>query len=185
MRMPVLNTERLCLRPFSVADYPACDRLFQEVWRTDARREWIEWASRNPRELENLHQPPYGDRAIVLRESSAIIGSAGLVPSFGPFCTLPGFDREADSVAARRHTPEIGLFWMLSPKHRGKGYATEAAQALIDFAFTEMNARRLVATTEYDNLASLAVMRRLNMRIERNPHLTPEWFQAVGVLFNT
>lgn len=182
--MPDLNTERLCLRPFSVGDFPACDRLFQEVWRTEARREWIEWVSRNSHELENLYQPPFGDRAITLRESGVIIGSAGLVPSFGPFGTLPGFDVEPESAAARRYTPEIGLFWMLSPEFRGKGYATEATRALIDFAFTEMNVRRIVATTEYDNFPSLAVMRRLKMRIERNPHPTPEWFQMVGVLQN-
>ena len=182
MKMPVLTTERLCLRPFSVADFPACDRLFQEVWRTEAQREWMEWVSRNSSELENLHQPPYGDRALVLRESGAIIGSAGLTPAFGPFGMLPGFGGEPDSEAAQRNTPEIGLFWMLSPKHRGKGYATEAARALISFAFADMNVRRIVATTEYDNLASVAVMKRLNMRIVRNPHPTPEWFQIVGVL---
>src|SRR4051812_1559936 len=45
-------------------------------------------------------------------------------------------------------------------------------------------ARRIVAATEHDNLASIGVMRRLGMRIERNPDPEPHWFQTVGVLFN-
>ena len=32
--------------------------------------------------------------------------------------------------------PEVG--WTLSPDHRGRGYATEAARASVEFAFTEL-----------------------------------------------
>jgi RimJ/RimL family protein N-acetyltransferase len=39
-----------------------------------------------------------------------------------------------------------------------------------------------VATTEHDNLGSIAVMRKLGMRIETNPEGEPEWFQTVGIL---
>lgn len=38
--------------------------------------------------------------------------------------------------------------------------------------------------TEYDNLASQAVMRKLGMRLERNPLLEPRWLQVVGILEN-
>ena len=41
---------------------------------------------------------------------------------------------------------------------------------------------RIVATTSYDNLASIAVMRKLSMRIERNPLPDPPWLQVVGML---
>jgi hypothetical protein len=41
---------------------------------------------------------------------------------------------------------------------------------------------RILAGTEYDNAASIAVMRRFPMRIERNLHPVPEWFQIHGVL---
>ena len=44
---------------------------------------------------------------------------------------------------------------------------------------------RIVATTELDNAASIAVMRRLGMRIERNPYSQPERFQIVGILEET
>jgi RimJ/RimL family protein N-acetyltransferase len=56
--------------------------------------------------------------------------------------------------------------------------------ALVRHAFDEIGLARLVATTEFANEASLAVMRRLGMRIERNPLPEPAWFQAVGVIRN-
>jgi RimJ/RimL family protein N-acetyltransferase len=76
----------------------------------------------------------------------------------------------------------MGLYWALAPAHRGNGYATEAARALIDHAFGALNLARIVATTERSNTASRAVMRRLGMRVEENPLPEPEWFQVVGWL---
>ena len=70
-------------------------------------------------------------------------------------------------------TPEVGLFWAIDAAYRRQGYASEAAQALIDFAFNEMRLGRIIATTETDNLASQAVMRKLGMRICHNPLPTP------------
>jgi RimJ/RimL family protein N-acetyltransferase len=39
----------------------------------------------------------------------------------------------------------------------------------------------VVATTEHSNAASIGVMRRLGMDVQRNPDAQPEWFQTVGV----
>jgi RimJ/RimL family protein N-acetyltransferase len=43
---------------------------------------------------------------------------------------------------------------------------------------------RIVATTHDDNDASIRVMRKLGMLIERNPYPDPPWLQVVGVLEN-
>jgi RimJ/RimL family protein N-acetyltransferase len=184
MEMPVLETERLRIRPFGASDLRACDALFRSLGYGPARREWLEWASRNAGELANQHQPPYGDRALLLKETDELVGSVGMVPAFGPFGLLPGFDVNPDSPEARRNIPEFGLYWALAPEHRGNGYATEAARALIDFAFRTLNLRRIVAMTEHENATSIAVMRRLGMRVERSPHPEPVWFQTVGILEN-
>jgi RimJ/RimL family protein N-acetyltransferase len=45
-----------------------------------------------------------------------------------------------------------------------------------------MNLGRIIATTEYGNERSVAVMRKLGMTILRNPSREPEWFQIVGLL---
>ena len=62
---------------------------------------------------------------------------------------------------------------------------SKAAGALIAYAFTTLRLRRVVATASDGNAASIGVMRRLGMRVERNPHPQPPWLQTVGVLENT
>lgn len=54
------------------------------------------------------------------------------------------------------------LAWMLHREHRGRGYATEAARALIDFART-LGLARIFAVTDPANAASLRVMQRLGL----------------------
>ena len=79
-------------------------------------------------------------------------------------------------------TVEVGLYWSVVPEQQRRGYATEAASALVDYAFETLRLARILATTDYDNSASIGVMRKLGMRIERNPLPEPEWLQIVGVL---
>jgi len=55
-------------------------------------------------------------------------------------------------------------------------------RAVVDYAFDRLRLKRIIATTAYDNLASIGVMRKLGMRIERNPLPEPRWLQVVGVL---
>lgn len=52
---------------------------------------------------------------------------------------------------------------------------------MLRFGFDVLNLARVVASTEYDNVASIGVMRRLGMRIERNPLPDPYYLQVVGV----
>ncbi|MFL5588380.1 MAG: GNAT family N-acetyltransferase, partial [Ktedonobacteraceae bacterium] len=86
--------------------------------------------------------------------------------------------------ATHLNSPEFGLFYAFSPAYQRQGYATEATRALIEFAFTQLNLRRIVATTTYENAASMAVMRKVGMQIEKNPYPDPSWFQVVGFLEN-
>lgn len=172
MRVPPLETPRLIVRELGAADRPAVERLLEAD-----RRRWLEWTQLGYEQLAELHQPPYGERAIELRASGEVIGLVGLVPSLGPFGLLPSWPQPG-----ALHRPEVGLYWIVAPEQRGRGVASEAAAALIAHAFSELRLARVVATTEHANLASIGVMRRLGMRIERNPGREPEWFQTVGVL---
>jgi len=171
----VLKTERLRVRPLTPQDADAVRRV-----SGDSPPGWLEWTAASYGQLEALRQPPYGERAICLRDGGELVGMVGVVPSMGPFAQLPGFGGAVGP--ADRLRPEVGLYWALAPEHRGNGYATEAARAVIDHGFTRLGLARMVATTERDNLASIAVMRRLGMRIEQNPLPQPHWFQVVGWL---
>ncbi|HVO70618.1 MAG TPA: GNAT family N-acetyltransferase [Aggregatilineaceae bacterium] len=178
-----LETDRLLLRPFVRGDldtiHPILNAAFGEESRS-ARQDWLDWTMMNYAALAHLRQPPYGDRAVVLKPADTLIGAVGLVPSFGPFDTLPYFLDRATGL----FSPEMGLFWVIAEPYRGQGYATEAARALINFAFTRLRLKRVVATTESSNSRAIAVMQRLGMSIQRNPEPAPIWFQVVGILDN-
>lgn len=187
MRMPRLNTDRLIIRPFTADDLDAkqcLDSALGHAVPVERQRAWLGWASSNHEELARLYQPPYGDRAIILRQSGELIGSCGLVPALGPFDRLPSFRHTLHDPDEERWRPEFGLYYAFHPSHRRQGYATEAARALVAYGFNTLNLQRIIATTTYGNEASMAVMRHLGMSVERNPYPEPPWFQVVGVLWN-
>jgi RimJ/RimL family protein N-acetyltransferase len=179
--LPVIESERLVIRPLDAGDLMACQAMDPGVDPVACER-WLRWQVASYPELEALRQPPYGERGIELAASGELVGLVGLVPSLGPFASLESWPRERDPALAARWIPAVGLYWLLHPDHRGSGYATEAARALAECSFDQLDLARLVATTEHDNLASQAVMRRLGMRIERNPSPEPPWFQTIGIL---
>jgi RimJ/RimL family protein N-acetyltransferase len=175
MVLAVVRTPRLAIRPLNEADRDAC-RSVLALSDEDAFGRWFTWAVAAPAALADLHQPPYGERAVILEETSELIGLVGLVPLLGPFSQLDG------SPPGGPWTPELGLYWALASHRRGHGYATEAAAALSRALFTALNPERLMAATEHSNTPSQAVMRRLGMRMLMNPHPEPAWLQVVGVL---
>lgn len=182
-----LETDRLRIRPFLVDDLEAIAPILDEGFGASPlaeRRQWLEWMVRNYVALAAMYQPPYGDYAIMRKADDVLLGSVGYVPSYGPFGKLPYFRARSNEPVSELFTPEMGLFWAVGTAYRGQGYASEAAQALIRHAFEGMSLKRIVATTEFDNAASVAVMRRVGMIIERNPDPTPTWFQVIGILEN-
>jgi len=83
------------------------------------------------------------------------------------------FDKENDTfigVVSLRNIDfdyqngELG-YWMVKDFWR-KGYASEAAELLIKYAFEELNLYRIYATLEKDNAASLALLVKLGFEIE-------------------
>ena len=195
MRMPPLETERLIIRPFTLYDLDDVHRLLdvdlasadfgaEGALTGEERQHWLQWTVMNYEALAKLYQPPYGDRAVTLRQTGEVIGACGYVPCLAPFGQLPSLRGGSDDAVEHLSSTEFGLFYAFSPAYQRQGYATEASRALIEFAFTQLNLRRIVATTTYDNPASMAVMRKVGMQIEKNPYPDPFWFQVVGFLEN-
>ena len=187
MDMPTLSGERVIVRRFVPDDFDPIHRILDvEIDGLDgaeqlaARRHWLEWSVRNYDALASLYQPPYGDRAVILRETGELIGACGLAPALMPFDQLPS----RGAAGSGLNSPEVGLYWAISPAHQRRGYAAAAGRLLIDYAFDSLRLARIVATTEYDNLASQRVMLKLGMALERNPHADPPWMQIVATLEN-
>mgnify|MGYP001058006127 CR=1 len=68
---------------------------------------------------------------------------------------------------------EIG--WAIHPQDWGKGIATEAAQRLLEFAFAELQAHRVVAFSHAENAASLRIMEKLGMQQDGRLRETRLW----------
>lgn len=194
LEMPVLETPRLRIRPFEMADLPDVVRLLDaetdaetlhtESFNATARMEWLQWTVLNYRQLALLNQPPYGDRAVVFKTGGELAGACGFVPCLDVFEQLPKFPYHTRTAQPGLVTAELGLFYAVYPEYRRQGIAVEATQALIGFAFNHLRVRCIIATTDFDNAGSIGVMKRLGMRIARNPLPTPPWLQVVGLLEN-
>ena len=56
------------------------------------------------------------------------------------------------------------LFYLLKASYWGRGLATEAAGALIDYAFCELKIARINSAAAFENIASKRVMEKIGMR---------------------
>ncbi len=180
-----LVSERLIIRELTEGDLAFTHRVraecFQNTDPISDTQAWLEWTVRSYRALESLHQPPYGEYAVVHRESSALVGEVGIVPSVVPWGVLRDDTPQEKRLLV---SPEFGLFWATVPEHQGLGYAVEAARLIIDFLFNIHQVKQVVATTEFNNPASQRVMQKLGMTLYHNSTGEPFWCEVVGLLLN-
>ena len=159
----LLTTDRLVLREFEENDWPAVLeyqsdpqylRYYAWTGRTaeDVRafvRHFIDWQGEQPRRNFQF--------AVVLKGEGRLIGNCGIR-------TNPD-RREAD----------IG--YELAHPHWGRGYATEAARAVLAFGFEELRLHRIWASCVLENAGSARVLEKLGMR--REGHLREhEWMRG-------
>jgi ribosomal-protein-alanine N-acetyltransferase len=60
----------------------------------------------------------------------------------------------------------VGVGYVIAGSHQGKGYATEALLAVIEWAFQQPSIYRVNASTDVDNVASRRVMEKAGMQRE-------------------
>jgi ribosomal-protein-alanine N-acetyltransferase len=148
--MIVLETARLTLRHFEPGDLdalyglyrdPEIRRHFPDGTRTlEQTREELDWF-REPRRL--------GLWATILRDGGAFIGRCGLIP-----WTIE--DRE-----------EVEVAYMIGKPWQRRGFATEAARALIAFGFDRIGLDRIIALIAPEHAESIAVAERAGLAFER------------------
>lgn len=86
--------------------------------------------------------------ALEKRENGEFIGFAGLV--------IPTFEAH--------FTPCVEIGWRLAKAHWKNGYATEAANAALEFGFSKLGLQEIISITVPANRPSIAVMERLGMK---------------------
>lgn len=153
--MPLpLETERLVVRPYREADATALHEVFgsPEVMKwtpSPPSKNVAETVERLARTMAfTARQPPgLGLWALELKESAEFLGQVGLFPVEGK-------------------GPEVEVAYELAPRVWGHGYATEAARALIEYGFDELQLRRIVALILPANARSRNVASKCAMTLE-------------------
>lgn len=148
-----LQTERLLLRDFVPADWeavlayqsnPLYLRYYPWTGRTpEAVQEFVSMFIRRQQEQPRTKFP----FAVTLRSTGQLIGNCGI---------------RMESTSAH----EAGMGFELAPEQWGNGYATEAARAVLDFGFMELNLHRVWAECVADNIGSARVLTKLGMQLE-------------------
>ncbi|NUN48463.1 MAG: GNAT family N-acetyltransferase [Candidatus Brocadiae bacterium] len=146
-----IRTARLHLRPLLFADAPALFEAVDSSRRTLER--WLPWAAAvdSPDSL-NL----FIDRT--LRENHEGCAHRAILEPDG---------RIAGHISLERRTETAGEFgyWIRSDREN-RGYATEAARALLHHAFRHLGVHRVAAYTDVDNIASSRVLARVGFTRE-------------------
>jgi RimJ/RimL family protein N-acetyltransferase len=144
-----LTTPRLHLRPFTAADHDVIHAVYSdpEVMRHvghGAHQTMAETANALRIYGEVLARRGYSFLAVTERDTGTLVGDGGLHPLGG-------------------RGPDVELGYTLARSAWGRGYATELGRALIEHAFTVLDAPRVVAQVEPGNLASRHVLEKLGM----------------------
>jgi len=143
MTAPTLYTERLILRAPKLSDFEhwaaffASPRADHERGRKDRAEAWRFWAA----DVALWQLKGYGPFSLDDRATGAYVGEVGL------------YDPEGYPE------PEIG--WFTTPEAEGKGYAFEAARAVLDWTRRTLGWDRLVSYIDAQNTRSLALAHRL------------------------
>jgi RimJ/RimL family protein N-acetyltransferase len=150
MSLPVtLTTDRLRLRPFTDGDLPP----FAALNADPAIRRY--YPTRLTREQSD-------QLAMTLRQQMSERGWGMWVVDSGEqdFCGIVGLSSPDYETP---FTPCVEIGWMLARDQWGRGYATEAAHAVLRFAFVTLGLDDVVSFTTHANQRSRAVMQRLGM----------------------
>jgi [ribosomal protein S5]-alanine N-acetyltransferase len=150
--MPTLRTERLTLRPISLADIDA----LHAFWIDPAVRKYL-W-----------------DNEIIARETVVEIvhSSEACFREFGSglfaieLIAVPG---QIIGFCGLRHmegTADIELLYGMLPRYWGEGLVAEAAREVLRHGFAECSLPRIMGATNTPNQRSVRVMQRLGMVFE-------------------
>ncbi|GIF72433.1 GNAT family N-acetyltransferase [Asanoa siamensis] len=167
--MITIETERLTLRGWRDADLDALAAINAdpEVMRyiLDGSVRDRQRTSQDLRAMiRGWDERGFGLFAVDVRETGAFVGWAGLaVPEFLP-----------------EVMPAVEIGWRLAREAWGRGYATEAAAASLQFAFDDCALDRVISIRHVDNTRSARVMAKLGLAFESHT-VVPDYDQPVAV----
>ncbi len=156
----VLETQRLTLRELTAGDAPFILKLLNEAGflefigdkgvrsLADARQ----YIAKGP--VDSYRRHGFGLYLTSLRDSGTPIGICGLVK--------------------RDALPDVDVGFAFLTQFWSKGYASEAAAAVLAYGETILGLKRIVAITAPGNRGSMAVLEKIGLRLEGKIRLAQE-----------
>lgn len=148
----LLQTQRLIIREFTNSDLEDFAALManKEVMRFSIsgpfNREQAQEYLQN-RIITHYAQYRYGLWALILKDTQQLIGFSGLINQ---------------NIDGKKY---IELGYRLFPDYWGQGFATEANQAIIRYAFETLDMNHLISIIDPQNTRSLEVAKRVGMQL--------------------
>lgn len=146
-KAPILETERLLLRPFTLRDAKAASKRGWYDRQKETNIDTLEKAKTFLKERIISSKNGYY-LGVFLKETGELVGDL-------EFCHLDWFAFYGGE-----------LCYGFAKQHWGKGYATESSRALIDYLFRKVKAHKISADTDPDNFASQKVLYKLHFNLE-------------------
>jgi RimJ/RimL family protein N-acetyltransferase len=157
-----LHTDRLVLRPLEASDAPDV----YEYQRLPEVIRYLPWPERD--RVEGYAHTAKRAAARALAADDDFFVFAATLPGT-PGTDDPARDRVIGDfmvrVSSAQHA-QLELGWVLHPDFQRRGYAGEAAGAVLAFVFETLNPHRVQAFLDARNAASAALCERLGMRRE-------------------
>lgn len=150
MITPIITTDRLILRRWrfsdleSFAELNSCEHVCEFLPKILIKQESDILAQKI---INHFDKYGFGLFAVENKDDGNFMGFTGL--------NTPAFDAH--------FMPAIEIGWRLSYKYWGCGFATEAAIAVRDYAFKELNLNEIVSFTTEQNIRSRRVMEKIGM----------------------
>ncbi len=145
----IIETDRLILRELTIGDFedlheilsdPETMQHYHKPFDMDKTKSWIAW------NIENYAIYKFGLWAVILKAESQFIGDCGI--------TMQNINGKMK--------PEIG--YHINKRYTNKGYATEAAQACMKYAFEVFGFDEIYSYMKYTNIPSQKVAQKNGMR---------------------
>lgn len=146
----ILETRRLLLREMTQNDLPALRAILQDeetMYAYNGAFDESETQAWLDRQLARYAKDGFGLFAVVLRETGEMIGQCGL------------------TMQPWRNAQVLEVGYLFNRAHWHHGYATEAARACMDYAFTRLGAREVCSIIRETNLPSRRVAERNGMTL--------------------
>lgn len=165
--LPIIDTSRLLIRPRTIQDLEQCVAMDRDPLVTKyVPGPWSDAAKHRAFVLSRMncvYPDGLGYWSVMKKEETkAFLGWILLLP----------YQKIADEI-------EIG--WRFIPRSWGKGFATEAASAVLQHAFETLRLEYIVADIDPRNTASIRVAEKIGMRFTENRNFDGEMARSYQI----